>query len=290
MYHRFIGPGSLAAQCAHLKKHYSLLSLDAVAGHLESARPFPENSVALTVDDGYRDFLDVAYPIFLHFGIPVTLFVVSCFVDGEIWLWPDIVRYVCERSPLPRVQIGLADGNVVALDLHTPEKRIQASRFLTEKTKLMTNSQRLAFLRELPKLLKVAVPEEPPEESKPLSWHELRQLSGGGVDIGAHTRNHPILSRVSSSEEMRDEIAGSKARIEEQLQKPVKHFCYPNGKTADIGTAAVEAVSAAGYSSAVTTEVGLNDSREDKLLLKRIGVEPDLSEHYFQRCVTGFRL
>src|SRR5438067_1534643 len=77
MYHRFPNQGLLAKQCDYLQKHYNLLSLDQVADYLETGRPFPANSTAVTVDDGYRDFLDVAYPIFSRCGIPITLFVVT---------------------------------------------------------------------------------------------------------------------------------------------------------------------------------------------------------------------
>ena len=290
MYHRFSSQASLATQCAHLKKHYTLLSLDEVADHLENSKPFPRNSVALTVDDGYRDFLEVAFPIFARFGIPVTLFVVSRFIDGEIWLWPDVVRYLFEHTSRSEVTVELPDGNVVLFDLHTPDKRIAASRSVTQKAKEMRNSERLVFLDELPKRLQVAIPRNPPAGSEPMSWQEIRHVSRAGIKIGAHTRTHPILSRISSSQDVRDEVAGSKVRIEEQLQEAVRHFCYPNGKIADIGGVAIEAVSAAGYSSAVTTEIGLNDTGTDKLLLKRIGVEPDLSEQYFRRCVAGFRI
>src|SRR5437667_11433043 len=58
LYHRFPASAraSLEAQCAHLRRHYHLVSLDEVAGWLHNADRLPHNSLAVTVDDGYRDF------------------------------------------------------------------------------------------------------------------------------------------------------------------------------------------------------------------------------------------
>jgi hypothetical protein len=51
-------------------------------------------------------------------------------------------------------------------------------------------------------------------------------------------QDSPDLSALADPEELREEIAGSKARIESELDRPVLHFCYPNGKMRDIGPAA----------------------------------------------------
>ena len=67
------------------------------------------------------------------------------------------------------------------------------------------------------------------------------------------------------------------------------HFCYPNGKMQDIGTAAAEDVRAAGMQTAVTAEPGLNRPDPDAFLLHRIGADPS-QEMYFARNVAGMEL
>ena len=59
---------------------------------------------------------------------------------------------------------------------------------------------------------------------------ELRQLRAAGlVDVGAHTRTHPVLA-AQPLELQRAEIAGSRADLEESLDAPVRGFAYPFGK------------------------------------------------------------
>src|SRR5262245_24852483 len=61
-----------------------------------------------------------------------------------------------------------------------------------------------------------------------LSWSQLSELSSAGIEIGAHTRSHRDLRRLSTPE-ARDEIAGSRAEIEDRLGRSVESFAYPFG-------------------------------------------------------------
>jgi peptidoglycan/xylan/chitin deacetylase (PgdA/CDA1 family) len=103
-----------------------------------------------------------------------------------------------------------------------------------------------------------------------LSWDEVAALRGLGFAIGAHTVTHPIMSRLSSGQ-VRDEVYGSKAAIEKTLGAPVRAFAYPNGSAADYNEAVTRVVREAGFTCAVTTKRGLNDTDTPVLELKRGG-------------------
>lgn len=257
MYHRFSDRAALARQCAHIRKHYHPVSMTDVAGWLAGTRKLPPYAVAVTIDDGYRDFQDAGHPVFAEYGIPVTVFLVTNFLDGKDWLWFDRVVYAYGREKGQR----MADEAVS-----------------------WSAADRARLAREIP----VPLPAVPPEY-QPLTWDTVRELARSGVEFGAHTKSHPILSSVLDPAELHDEIAGSKARIEAQLDQPVLHFCYPNGKMRDIGPAAVDAVCAAGMRTAVTAEPGLNQAGQDAFLLKRIGADPSHADLYFQRGLAGWR-
>jgi len=287
MYHRFADAHALEAQCRHLRDHYRPLSLTAAANHLKTGKPLPPNSVVVTVDDGHRDFLEIAYPVFSSYQIPVTVYVVTDFLDRRLWLWVDQLRYAFQHTKLPKVRIEPADGAVLQFDLGTEDRKNSAARETCEALKLLRNEQRLAALARLADWLQVQIPEQPPHGCEPLAWDEVRAMARNGIEFGAHTRTHPVLSRVSSPAELTAEIAGSKRRIEEVLGSPVRHFCYPNGSKRDISPEAVEAVRQAGFDTAVTTESGLNAVGGDPFLLRRIGVDPGYARDYFARCAAG---
>ncbi len=117
MYHRFPEAQGLEAQCRHLRDHYRPLSLTAAANHLKTREPLPPNSVVVTVDDGHRDFFEIAYPVFSSHGIPVTVYVVTDFLDRQLWLWVDQVRYAFQHSNLRQVRIEVGDAEVRQFDL-----------------------------------------------------------------------------------------------------------------------------------------------------------------------------
>jgi peptidoglycan/xylan/chitin deacetylase (PgdA/CDA1 family) len=94
MYHRFGAPGQARRLRAdvfeehvrYLARNFAPRPLREVVARLRSQRRFDSRSVVLTVDDGYRDFLEYAYPILLRYRVPATLYVVTDFADGGRWL------------------------------------------------------------------------------------------------------------------------------------------------------------------------------------------------------------
>jgi peptidoglycan/xylan/chitin deacetylase (PgdA/CDA1 family) len=286
MYHRFPSDlAGLAAQCEHLSRHYHPVSLAEIADAAGMGERLPPNSLAITVDDGFRDFAP-AFPVFQRFGLKVTLYVVSGFAAGDLWLWPDQLLYLLEKSPLRRAEVPVPGGAKV-LDLANPAAAFDS---FCQTMIRMKNQDRVDTLARLPELLAAELPRSAPERFAALSWGELKELAAQGLDVGAHTMSHPILSSLESEEAIEREIAGSKAQIQAATGIAVTNFCYPNGKLADVNAAAIGAVERAGYRTAVLAELGLARPPFDRFQLKRIGVEPDLPPLYFERCVAGYRL
>ncbi|MBF0253687.1 MAG: polysaccharide deacetylase family protein [Candidatus Omnitrophica bacterium] len=102
-----------------------------------------------------------------------------------------------------------------------------------------------------------------------MTWDNVRIMSADGIEFGAHTRRHAYLPEVHEPERLHDEIRGAKEIIEANLGKIVRVFCYPAG---GFTPAAKEAVRAAGYIAACTTNRGTDRFNHDRYELKRIKV------------------
>lgn len=286
MYHRFADRAALARQCDHIRRNYIPVSMARVSDWLHAEGALPSNSVALTVDDGYRDFQEAA-PVFAEYGIPVTVFLATDFVDGKSWLWFDRVVYAFRHANVREASIPMPDEKPLYFNFQAGGSRAAMGQHLADLAVALSHADRQALVESLPRLLKVDMPDEPPPEYQPLTWDEVRSFAAAGVEFGAHTKTHPILSSLTDTHELRDEIAGSKARIEAELNRPVLHFCYPNGKMRDIGPAAAGAVRNAGMRTAVTAEPGLIRAHADAFLLRRIGADPSHPDMYFARRLAG---
>ena len=271
-YHRFPTASSqlVDQHCAYLQRHYHPLPLTSLVAGLLGERPLPPRAVAVTVDDGYRDVYDVAFPLFQKHGISATVFLATGFLDREHWLWGDRVRYVLSRSAL----------------LTSAQERESAIARFKQEVKLLADSERRSLVAALPEQHGVALPGEWPEECAPLTWDQVRAMRRAGMEFGAHTVTHPILSRLDGKDALVHEISGSKRRIEQELGQTVDIFCYPNGRFIDIGDQAMRVVAESGFRAAVTTESGRNRPGIDPLLLRRISVDASDSPLYFRERVA----
>jgi len=103
-------------------------------------------------------------------------------------------------------------------------------------------------------------------EPRPLlGWAEVRELSRAGLEIGAHTRTHPNLTRLVGRD-AEEEIAGSKRMIEEQIQRVVTAFAYPYGAYDET----VRRLASRHFSLACSTRLGFAGPRSDVLALERV--------------------
>ena len=98
----------------------------------------------------------------------------------------------------------------------------------------------------------------------------VEALVGSGWELASHTLTHPDLTRVGAAR-LREEVAGSRARLRQAYGVPVRFFCFPSGRT---DAAVRAAVRAAGYTGATTTHAGLASRRSDRFALPRITVSP----------------
>jgi len=95
---------------------------------------------------------------------------------------------------------------------------------------------------------------------------QIREWLAAGHEIGSHTSTHPNLKRVPLAQ-AREEIFGSKKKLEDTFGIQVRHFCYPSGKWND---AVRDLVGEAGYVSACTVEFGVNTAATPRFALRRV--------------------
>ncbi|MEO0144090.1 MAG: polysaccharide deacetylase family protein [candidate division WOR-3 bacterium] len=107
---------------------------------------------------------------------------------------------------------------------------------------------------------------------KPLmNEDEIKIWIDSGMEIGSHTRTHPILTNLKEKE-LEDEIINSKEILERKFKVEIKHFCYPYGKYNDL---VVSVVKKANYLSAWTLDRGRFKVGDDILRGKRINIPKD---------------
>ena len=105
-----------------------------------------------------------------------------------------------------------------------------------------------------------------------LGWDRLGSLASDGVQLGAHSRRHPDLTRLHPRAAI-DEIDGSARDIQQHTGVVPRVFAYPFGHV----TPAVAGMVANRFPWGVTTELRRLRAVEDATRL------PRLDAYYFQR-------
>jgi len=256
MYHRFSAvPGDehrhtdgpvLRRQLERIVRHHSVWTPDDhLASLQEGNRPAGRCPVVVTVDDGYRDFLEVAFPELQRLRIPAMLFVTTGFVDGTLWFWWDRLQHVFASASPQRLRLTLG-GSELDLNLRDETGRRRAWNQVADRCRFLPDAERRQALERIEEKLGVDPPDLPPTPVAPLTWNEVRTMDEAGILYGAHTVHHPILSRVAS-DDARREIAESGRRLAEELGHGIHWFCYPQGGPADYTPAVKDMVARAGY-------------------------------------------
>jgi peptidoglycan/xylan/chitin deacetylase (PgdA/CDA1 family)/GT2 family glycosyltransferase len=62
---------------------YRVIPLEELAHALRQGIPAPRRAIAITIDDGYRDNLEIAQPILRRHGFPAIVFLVSAMLGGK---------------------------------------------------------------------------------------------------------------------------------------------------------------------------------------------------------------
>jgi Polysaccharide deacetylase len=269
MYHRFserpMGDGHTVdrATCEWqfrtLRKRTTVWPLGDYFEAAQAGEKIPGDLVVITVDDGYRDFYEIAFPLLRSLGLTATFFPVVEFIEGRIWLWPDALRWTLESAASGRYRLA-AFGREIEIDLTSPQRRDEAWNDLCAVCVEQPTVETTRFLSALGRHLQMRIPELLPERFAPCSWSELKEMSDAGIEIGGHSMTHPILSRVDA-ESLVWEVAGPRAAFRERLGIEVRSFCYPNGQVPDVNASVIQAVKDAGYRGAVVTQRRVPDFR-----------------------------
>lgn len=254
-------PSDFEEQMRFLASRYRPLALEELLAVRRGGAPLPARAVLVTVDDGYRDFAEHAWPVLRRQGIPVVLFVPTAFPGnrGRAFWWDRLHAAVMWAGP--GRTCPTPDGE---LRLRSESDRLEASRRLRSGVKSLPHEDAMALVDEV-----CATLGAPPASSPVLDWDALRRLRSEGVVLAPHTRTHPRLDRLPI-ETARAEVLGSLEDLEREVGKTQRVFAYPDGgETPSV----VRMLAEEGFELGFTTTRGTNDlGHPEWLRLRRINV------------------
>lgn len=269
---------AFAAQMDLVAANFNVLPLGEAAQRLKSGS-LPERALCITFDDGYANNLTVAAPILAERGLPATVFVATGYLGGGR-MFNDTVIEAIRQAP---DELDLKPFGLGRLLLHDLAARRAAVNYLLGQFKYRPADERRRLSEQLAELAAAALP-----CNLMLDEAQVRELQRRGIEIGAHTVTHPILTRLDP-EAARREIVESKRALEEMIGARVTAFAYPNGRpTTDYGPTHVSLAAEAGFSVAVSTAWGAATRASDVFQLPRIAPWDKRALRYAARIAGAF--
>lgn len=268
---------------------FEILRIDEIPDRLadtQSGRPF----ACFTLDDGYRDNLEHALPVFRRHGVPFTVYVPSDYADGmgDLW-WLMLERIIDLSSTVSVVMHGVprqfetttnADKDKAYQEIYWWLRSISE-----EEARVIVNDLATAAGLDRTELCR----------SLMMNWDEVGELAADPlVTIGAHTCRHMALAKLDA-DTARAEVHQSILRIETELGRPCRHFSYPYGCKSSAGEREFELAKGLGLATAVTTQKGLVDSAHaaNLMTLPRFSLNGDFQDIRFVKVILSgapFRL
>lgn len=272
--HKHVGESLFREQLAMLATHRRVVPLTTLVEALLERRNC-NGMLAITFDDGYLNNAECAARVLKEFSMSATFFLASGFVGAQRWVWTDRLEYVAAVATDQDTTVTWNDGGTARAKLCTAAERADFVKQMKREMKHL--DWRLAEQRVHELGEKFGVADTPPYgQYRFMSWDDARQLTRDGFEVGAHTVNHAILSRVPL-ENAEEEILESRDRVLAETGTCCSTFCYPNGKSADF-TRGVQDICARNFDAAVASEPGAI-RLEDRYELRRIGVDHGTSVH-----------
>jgi peptidoglycan/xylan/chitin deacetylase (PgdA/CDA1 family) len=265
-------------------RELDIVSLDEVYRRLIEG-DFARRFVCITIDDGYRDTLQWAYPILKRHDAPFAVYIPTSFPDrlGELW-WLALEAVVARNN---RVTL-LLDGGEQGFECDSvAAKRDLFDQLYRYVRSLPTEEELRTFVRDLSGRYHVDIMEFCKDLC--MDWSELATLAADPlVTIGAHTVNHVMLAKVP--ERMaRSEMAMSRSVIEASLGQRPDHLSYPVGDRTSAGPREFRIAEELGFKTAVTTRPGVlfPEHRDYLMALPRISLNGEHQQLRYVRVLLS---
>jgi peptidoglycan/xylan/chitin deacetylase (PgdA/CDA1 family) len=250
---------------SYIKRNFPVLLPRELAEGISQKRRLTGLHAMITFDDGYLDNYATAFPLLKKHDLRAAFFLVSTFVGTASVPWWDEMTYLVRNTSREMLSIPSQPG--VTVDLRDQYDRIHAVEVMAQAYKSAENRDPEGFLEQLRAEAQVTLPES---SRRFLNWDEAREMAAAGMEIGAHTHTHPLLGKLTATEQ-EVELVRSKAILEENMGLPVTSLAYPNGRPQDFNQDTQRIAQEAGYTTAYSYYGGINpDSGGEQFNILRI--------------------
>jgi hypothetical protein len=163
--------------------------------------------------------------------------------------------------------IDLSESGLGIISIGNSEEKATAIKIIDEFLKLRSLEQRNSLVEQVIEKTGRGDVVRRLECSAMLQWDEIQLMYAAGIEIGAHSLTHPMLSSLDVCS-VREEIVGSVERVKEMVGLKEVVFAYPYGGWAEVSDEVIDICRKSGASAAVLLRTG-NQQIGDRFKIPR---------------------
>ena len=286
-----VSAGMFEKQLQLIRNRWNPVSLKEIETACLEKKPLPDYSVFVSFDDGFRNNFTLAAPLLKKYGVPAVVFLTTGLIGNNALLWPQEVKERLfdgtegkKEVFFPAESCGEKPNETIQRVSYSRESdRFHFTERVVSACKKLSQENRMKYLEALRQVttLDTTAPWKK-ELYEFMSWNEVRAIREFGVDLGAHTISHPILSSLTQ-EKLRDELRLCKEKIESEVGGECFSLAYPNGGKADFNATVIEEANQAGFRIAFNLYEKRNPSLPNAMSIDRFCITRDLSMLEFEK-------
>lgn len=243
------------------KRGYDLISIDEASRRIKAGNHSKKPFAVFTIDDGYRDNFEHAWPVFKKHDCPFTIFASTAIIDGTCDMWWKGLEAVIAQQSNVSAQIN---GEIIHLETGNATQKKEAFARLYWPVRSLEEHAQRQWVSDFCDKNGIDLKQICRDEA--MNWDELREINADPLcTIGAHTINHFAIKKLDA-DEARFEAVESRRLIAEELGTEPTSFAYPYGDVTSSGKRDYEIIADAGFDIAVTTRKGtIHESHAETL-------------------------
>lgn len=267
----FVTASSFEWQMEHVARNFRIVHILDVLDALQKNPDSLDGCVAITFDDVAACTVRCAVRVLDRFAIKASFFVSTGHVATGRMFDADVVRLLRWKPQLAGPGVSSDLRNLIGARDSFKNKTADELRRLLDgpQRRVLTNVRGPVY-----------------DALRPMNWTQVRQLSGQGHEIGAHTVDHAILGRLPSPFR-RTQIVESIRELEANVGKAPIGFAYPNGGPGDFDESDAATLRHAGIRYALSTRAGVCESNLEFYNLPRTCIGMGHTQTSFALEMTG---
>lgn len=224
--HRYVTPFSVfQRQINFIKNNFKVVSTADMIEILIGRR-ITNNIAAIHFDDGFSSYLDLALPCLQKQGIPSTQFLITSVIQGDMPIRNKIA--FCLNMGETKYLLNALNSSVNKKHDNCMNLEQMNSELFLSWIKNNLTPEMIPLINDIYKKCM----EEYKSNSPFLNEQDLKKIrTNSYVEIGSHTKSHPMLSKLSESEQI-EEIIGGHRELENIIGTKLQYFAYPYGAIA----------------------------------------------------------